>query len=106
MENIKLIIAADEPALFFTSVERAESYLEAIDVEDGVYTAAYGTNGEPYRISSKGNRVAIIPIEGEQPKVEELRSLLFNFLKGVKRPYSQEESLQILLQKCGSYITK
>lgn len=40
--EVRLIVAADEPPLFFSSVDAAEQYLEAIDVEDGVYPAAYG----------------------------------------------------------------
>ena len=42
-----LFVAADEPLLVFPSVSVAESHLEAIDVENGVYPAAFGPNGEP-----------------------------------------------------------
>ena len=48
-----LFVAADEPLLVFPSVAAAERYLEAIDVENGVYPAAYGPNGELYRINRK-----------------------------------------------------
>ena len=37
---IALIVKADEPALFFSSIRNAENYLEAIDVENKVYPAA------------------------------------------------------------------
>lgn len=37
-----LFVAADEPLLVFPSVAAAAGYLEAVDVEDGVYPAAYG----------------------------------------------------------------
>jgi hypothetical protein len=49
-----LFVAADEPLLVYPSVGAAERDLEAIDVENGVYTAAYGPNGEPYRIRNEG----------------------------------------------------
>lgn len=42
-----LFVAADEPLLIYPSVAAAESHLEAVDVEDGVYPSAYGPNGEP-----------------------------------------------------------
>lgn len=45
--KIRLIVAADEPALFYTSVSQAEMDLEAIDVRAGVYPVGYGPNGEP-----------------------------------------------------------
>lgn len=77
--SIELIVAADEPALFFSSVSAAEGYLEAVDVRDGVYTAAYGPNGEPFSIGVEGDRVIIRPSAGEaQPRqlIELLKSLL------------------------------
>jgi hypothetical protein len=57
MAKIALIVAADEPALFVSSIERAEQALEAIDVEDGVYTAAFGPGGEVYDIETDGASV-------------------------------------------------
>src|SRR4051812_27052304 len=54
-----LFVAADEPLLVFPSVAAAERFLEATDVENGVYPAAYGPNGEPYRVASLGSRVII-----------------------------------------------
>ena len=57
---IALIVAADEPALFFSSIEAAESYLEWIDVENGVYPVAYDPDGNVYRLSHDGARVIIV----------------------------------------------
>ena len=77
-----LFVAADEPLLIYPSVAEAECDLEAIDVEDGVYPAAYGRNGEPYRIASEGGRVIIEPT-GEPDKPDELRALLLRYLEAV-----------------------
>ena len=56
---MKLIVAADEPAIFFASVQHAERWVEAIDVEDGVYSAGFGPNGEPYAIRTDGTWVRL-----------------------------------------------
>jgi hypothetical protein len=58
-KTIKLIVAADEPALFYTSIEAAETDLEWIDVEDGVYPIAYDPDGNVYRLRTEGQRVVI-----------------------------------------------
>ena len=75
-----LFVAADEPLLVFPSLRAAERWIEAIDVEDGVYPAAYGPNGDPYRIGTAGNRVVIEPT-GEPNRPEELRVLLLRCLQ-------------------------
>ena len=79
-----LFVAADEPLLIYPSVVAAERDLEAIDVEDGVYPAAYGPHGEPYRIGSEGNRV-IIERTGEPNKPDELRALIMRYLGALGR---------------------
>ena len=58
-QRVKLIVAADEPALMFSSIENAETYLEAIDVRGGVYGAAFGPAGERFSVAVLGERVAI-----------------------------------------------
>jgi hypothetical protein len=45
-----LFVAADEPLLIFPSIIAAERWLEAIDVENGVYPAAFGPNGSLLRL--------------------------------------------------------
>ena len=80
-----LFVAADEPLLVYPSAAAAERNLEAIDVEDGVYPAAYGPNGEPYRIGSERNRV-IIERTGEPNRPDELRVLLCRYLEAIGRP--------------------
>jgi hypothetical protein len=62
----------------------AEQYLEATDVENGVYSAAYGPNGEPYRIDSKDSCVIIEPT-GEPNRPVELSLLLSRYLEASGR---------------------
>jgi hypothetical protein len=96
---IALIIAADEPALFYASVKDAESDLEAIDVRDGVYTAAFGPNGEPYRIGTEGERV-VIRATGEVPQPEKLKALLNFYFESTGRKATEDASLSELLNNC------
>lgn len=91
-----LFVAADEPLLIYPSVAEAECDLEAVDVEDGVYPAAFGPNGEPYRIRSEGGRV-IIELTGEPNKPDELRALLFRYLEAVGRAPEVSASLDELV---------
>jgi hypothetical protein len=91
-----LFVAADEPLLIYPSVAEAECDLEAIDVEDGVYSAAYGPNGEPYRIGSEGDRVIIEPT-GEPNKPDEFRALLLRYLEAIGRAPEVSASLDDLV---------
>jgi hypothetical protein len=75
MPTIELIVEADEPALFFSSRSRAEAYLEAIDVRDGVYPVAYGPDGRLFQLEAIGNRVSINAVEGAKAP-DDLRALL------------------------------
>lgn len=100
---IGLIVKADEPALFFSSIESAVRYLEAIDVRDGVYPAAYGPRGEPYVIGVAGDRVVIEQLEGEL-RAGELRDLLKNFLAVVGA--NAEGDLTDLITACEKYIAE
>lgn len=76
-----LLVAADEPLLVFPSATAAEQYLEAIDVENGVYPAAYGPRGEPYSVRTLRDQVVVEPT-GEPERPEELRALLSRYLEG------------------------
>lgn len=75
-----LFVAADEPLLVYPSPRAAERDLEAIDVENGIYPAAYGPRGEPYTIRTEGSRVVIEPCVGAE-RPEELRDLLLRYLE-------------------------
>jgi hypothetical protein len=103
--DVRLIVAADEPAVFFSSIQSAESYLEAIDVNNGVYTAAYGPAGEPYRISAPNNRVSITPDPSYPAKPRELRALLVRFFAATKAPARDSEDLDALVKRCVPYLT-
>ena len=72
---VQLVVAADEPALMFSSIENAETYLEAIDVRDGVYGAAFGPAGERFSIVTIGERVVIQRLD-RAPDPEALAQLL------------------------------
>lgn len=79
-----LFVAADEPLLIYPSVIAAERHLEAIDVADGIYPAAYGPKGETFRIGSEGRRVIIEPT-GEPNRPDDLRPLLLRYLEATGR---------------------
>src|SRR5688500_2627001 len=98
--EIRLIVAADEPALFFSSVKAAETYLEAIDVEDGVYGAAYGPNGEPYLKSTNDNRVIVRRDPTRSPEPDELKKLVTSFFAAIGQPDAENESLPAMLARC------
>lgn len=105
MASVKLIVKADEPALFFSSIEAAEKYLEAIDIEKGVYPAAYGPEGERFQLNTNGNRVFITPSSGRLAEPDELRSVLLKFFSAIKKPVLKHESLEELLRKCEEHIS-
>ena len=99
MPEVKLIVAADEPAIFFASVQDAESYMEATDVKDGVYSAAFGPSGEPYEISTDGTWVHIEET-GESPQPEALKALLLRYLDAIGEMPSTDLELPALLERC------
>jgi hypothetical protein len=79
-----LFVAADEPVLVFGSVADAEMWLEAVDVEDGVYPAAFGRSGEPFRLTTDGSTV-VIERTGEPNRPDELEALLLRYIGAVGR---------------------
>jgi len=80
VSDTALFVAADEPLLVYPSPFAAERDLEAIDVENGIYPAAYGPRGETYTIRTEGSRVVIEPTGGTAHP-EELRVLLLRYLE-------------------------
>ncbi len=92
-----LFVAADEPLLVYPSVAAAEQHLKAIDVGNGVYPAAYGRNGEPYRIGSEGDRVIIEPT-AEPNRPDDLKSLLSQYLEGIGRTPDGPQTLDCLVE--------
>lgn len=91
-----LFVQADEPLLIYPSVAAAERHLEAIDVEEGIYPAAYGPKGEPYRVGTEGNRV-IIERTGEGNKPDELRALVLHYLEAIGGKSDPKASLDELV---------
>lgn len=87
-----IFVAADEPLLIYPSARAAERDLEAIDVDNGLYPAAFGPNGEPYRIGTAGRHVTIEPT-GEAARPEELRTLLVRYLEAIGNPAAETDSL-------------
>ena len=79
-----VFVEADEPLLVFASASDAQQYLEAVDVEDGVYPAAYGPGGEPYSIAANGGQVFVERIDG-QKRPDDLRRLLLHYLEAISR---------------------
>lgn len=100
MSSIALIVQADEPALFFSSVSGAEGYLEAIDVSDGVYPIAYGPDEQVFQSEAIGDRVRINPVEGSTAP-DDLRALLLRYLSaGRQHDVKSTDPLSALLARC------
>ena len=93
-----LFVAADEPLLVFPSVKAAERWIEPIDVENGVYPAAYGPRGEFYRIESVRKRVIIEPT-GEPNRPEDLRVLLLRSLHSSGQTFEDDAPIEELVQQ-------
>ena len=80
MKRVGLIVASIDGCAVFTSVEAAEGYLEAVDVDDGVYPVGYDADGRVFRIRASGvttwnsGRVTITP-NGETD-AQSLRGLI------------------------------
>jgi hypothetical protein len=87
-----LFVAADEPLLIYPSARAAAHHLEAIDVENGVYPAAYGPNGEHYRVGTDGREV-VVERTGEPDQPDELKALLLQYLQAVGRTPATTASL-------------
>lgn len=99
MTQVGLIVAADEPAIFFVSLEDAERWMEPIDVKDGVYSAAFGPAGEPYAISTDGKYVNIRRT-GDAARPEALKELLLCYFGSIGEATSDNASLPALLARC------
>ncbi|WP_298123550.1 hypothetical protein [Brevundimonas sp.] len=104
MPTIELIVEADEPALFFSSVGGAEAYLEAIDVRDGVYPVAYGPDGQVFRLEAVGDRVRINSVEGSKAP-DDLRKLLLRYLSAAEsHDVKSTDPLSGLLARCEAAV--
>lgn len=102
--RIALIIAADEPALFYGSIAAAERDLEAIDVQNGIYKAAYGPAGQRYKITVQRDRVVISADSGQPDSPADLRAVLLRFLQAIGKPASPYLRVSSLLRLCEPYM--
>jgi len=103
-ERIRLIVEEEGEPLFFSSLGAAESHLEAIDVDDGVYPRAYGPDGKLYRVSSDEDRVVIVEDEGSSARPDELESLVRSYLSAVGVAMAASDDLETLLRKCEAHL--
>ena len=101
---IKLIVAADEPALFYPSIAAAERDLEWIDVTDGVYPIAYDPDGNVYRLRHESQRV-IIERDGDRCDPAALNALLRKFIAAVYMPIKSDDNA-FMLSLCNKYIER
>ncbi|GAA0202247.1 hypothetical protein QOZ96_001512 [Brevundimonas nasdae] len=103
--KIELVVAADEPTLFYSSVQQAETHLEAIDVRNGVYPVAYGPAGQVFKLEAIGDRVRIAQVEGLSPKPDDLRALLLLYLSATGvYDVGEAETLVSLLARCEAAV--
>ena len=97
-----VIVCEQGGLLFFKSVDDAESYLEAIDVDEGRYTA-YDREGKNLRLTTVDEqrpvlfgvlrahrrRVRIEPERGDARPAGSLRQELLTYLRGLDIPADQ-----------------
>jgi hypothetical protein len=93
-----VFVAADEPLLVFPSAAAAATWIEPIDVENGVYPAAYGPDGEHYQLGTQRNRV-VIERTGEPNKPEDLRVLLVRYLESTGQAFENDAPTSELVQQ-------
>ena len=98
--SIGLILAADEPAIFYSSVETAEQWMEPIDVLNGTYKAAYGPAGEPYQIEADDKGVFLTRIADEPNRPDELKALLLRYFDAIGERVDPDEDLVVMLARC------
>ena len=100
---IGLIVEAEEP-VFFSTREAAEAYMEPIDVQDGIYSAAYDQYGNTYSIDILDDKVVIDTSAGNENAEAKLRDILFQFLHEVNVDTSSEDATSDLIEKCRPYV--
>ncbi|EFO33791.1 hypothetical protein TRICHSKD4_0905 [Roseibium sp. TrichSKD4] len=101
---VEIVVAADEPALFYDSIASAELHLESTDVQDGVYGPVFGIKGEVYSIRTAGDRVAIIADPLGRTDVIGLKEVLSTFLRTIKPDMVIPDCLDTMLQLCTPYL--
>lgn len=99
-DRIKLIVDDGRWPLFFSSVEAAESYLEAIDVDNGEYPRAWGPDGELYKLTSVDGGVVVVEDESRSKYPNELEDILRRYLGYLGEKAPESDDLRALLMKC------
>jgi hypothetical protein len=87
--------------LIFDSVEKAERYIEPIDVLNGEYVA-YDSEGRLlHPIIESPFKVVLMPAEGEAGHAQELHEVLIDFFKriGTSKDWLGRASLHDLVMK-------
>ncbi|HWK35884.1 hypothetical protein [Sphingomonas sp.] len=97
--------AADEPLLVFPSATAAERFLEATDVENGIYPAAYGPLGEPYRVYAIEGHV-VVERADEPVRPHELKTLLLRYLEESGREAEATASIEALVAQVWTIESK
>jgi hypothetical protein len=91
-----LFVDDGKSLLVFPSVVAAERSLDPSDVEAGCYVAAYGRNGETYRIHCLRNSVTFGRTE-EPNRPDDLKHLLLRYCEDCEDPDDGTTSLQDLV---------
>lgn len=102
---IALIITADEPILFYDSIEAAESDIEAIDVKSGVYKEVFGPNGEYYAFVIERD-IVHINLSDKPMNPERLRDILVGFLDRIGKIDGSQSKYPVsyLLKMCEPFV--
>lgn len=107
-KEIRLIVASDEIATLFSSVAAAETYLEAIDVENGEYPVAYGVDGRVYRVSqqrlSAWDSGSVLIAETDQSAPEELAALLRRLAASSRIGVNPDQPVEDLLSELSRFL--
>ena len=94
--TIKFVIAEGNDLTFHATKRDAETYMEAIDVIDGIYKG-YDDAGRLLTIRPKGPASEIALAETEPTHADELRTKLVRYLKVLGRE-SRTDDLESLLK--------
>jgi hypothetical protein len=100
-----IIINEHGSVFLFQSVEDAEMYLEAVDVENNEYVA-YDSEGRLLRLVPKPPHEVIIRSAEQEPgHSDELHATLFKFLlyEGAPADRLRQASLRELVEKASGY---
>jgi hypothetical protein len=100
-----------EPATLyvFSTKEKALAFIEAVDVENGVYTEVYDSEGyilEVFVVDR--NDVAIESLKPPKKNAQSLHELLHDYLQGIKgvsKEWLANASLRELVNKSLDYKT-